>query len=46
MLLKANESILEGDEEAVDLDIRAELSLQTAQPIRADSDRVDHAAVD
>ena len=46
MLLKANESILEGDEEAVDLDIRAELSLQTAQPIRADSDCVDHAAVD
>ena len=44
--LNANESILGGEEDAVNSDVRAELSLQTAQPIRAHSDRIDHATVD
>ena len=45
-LFKAHESILGGDEDAVNSNVRVELSLQTAQPIRAYSDRIDHATVD
>lgn len=45
-LLDVNESILGGEEDAVNSDVRAELSLQTAQPIRAYGDRIDHATVD
>ena len=45
-LFKAHESILGGEEDAVNSNVRAELSLQTAQPIRAHSDRIDHTTVD